>query len=312
MSDESAPSPFMDVPERTYGPYRTHHLLATTRMSTLFLARGGDAASEEVVIKVLHPRLTSDHRSVARFRDESAAGVALRHPNVIETLARGREGDERWVAFEYLEGVTLADLMRQCTTEQTLTPEHWAWIGARVAEGLHALHELRTPTGEPLELLHADVSPRNVFITIEGEVKVIDLGLVRRAGVAAATAHPSGTLAYLAPERVLGGLVDRRADLFSLGIILYEATTLRRLFKGSTDTETLDRIRAHRLPPPHRVVADYPRRLEGLLLQTLRGDPVDRIATAAELSVALDRFASDAAPSIDFVATLAQWVQSRQ
>jgi serine/threonine-protein kinase len=275
-------------------------------MSTLYAAERHDDGLP-AVLKVLRPSLAASPKHLARFHDEGAAGERLHHRNVVRTIDRSPDHDAPWIALERLHGVTLADLMTSCAAAAPSAPfSTWAWAVARAADGLDAIHELSAlGPGEPAGLVHGDVSPRNLFVTVTGDVVVLDLGLVRRPGDAAASPHPSGTLAYLAPERVDGGHVDRRADLFALGVVLYEATTLRRLQRGADDATTLERVRHHRVRPPHLLVPAYPRALEAVVLRCLRREPAGRFATARDLAAALDRFVAASGALADPQADLA-------
>jgi serine/threonine protein kinase len=275
-------------------------------MSSVWLAdRDGGA---RVVLKLREPG--------ARPNDlETLVGSGLHHPNVIEVVDRGEIDGAVFLVMERLEGASVARVMESCTAEETVPPALWAHVIARAADGLGAIHELRSPEG--LELVHGDVSPQNLLVTLDGEVKVIDFDLVRPAGPPPAwevDGELAGTYPYLAPERVERRRADRRADVFALGVILYEALTLHRLFRGRTDAETLERIERHEVRPPHLLAPAIPRRLEGVVLRALRHDPDGRHATAAELAAELDRFtASPEAGSWgrdELETALAGWISS--
>ena len=271
---------------RKLGSFRLDRQIACSRMSSLWLAdRDGGGP---VVVKILA-------RGSRAPAPEAAVAAALRHPNLVELVERGEAEGESFVVMARLEGASLARIMEACTPADTMPPSFWAYVIARAADGLEALHELRGAEGGQLELVHGDVSPQNVFVTLAGEVKVLDFDLVRRAGQPPAwelAGELAGTYPYLAPERVERRPADRRADLFALGVILYEATTLTRLFKGCTDSETLEKIRRHAVRPPHVLAPEIPRRLESIILRAIRRDPDERYGTAAELAADLDLFAT--------------------
>lgn len=267
---------------RRLGPYVLVRPIATSRMSSVWLANrdGG----ERVVVKLREPG--------ARRNDlEAQVDSGLHHRNVIEVVDRGEADGATFVVMERLEGASVARVMESCTAEEALPPALWAHVIARAADGLGAIHGLRALAGPAL--VHGDVSPQNLFVTLDGEVKVLDFDLVRPAGPPPAwevEGELAGTYPYLAPERVERGRADQRADLFALGVILYEALTLHRLFRGRTDAETLERIERHEVRPPHLLAPAIPRRLEGIVLRALRRDPAGRHATAGELAADLDRF----------------------
>lgn len=294
-----------DAPDRcgeVVAGYRLGDRLWRSRISTVYHGRRLDDG-RPVAIKALGRRLARDPGQLERFRSEARWGRALGGGRFAEVLELIEADDEALLVMERLEGWTLREVMAGSRPDRRLPALLWAHLIAQAAEGLEALHQL-----PGLELVHRDVSPANLFVTRAGEVKVLDLGLVRPAETVREpppVEQLSGTVAYLAPERLEpGGRVDRRSDLFSLGVVLYEATTLQRLFAGATAAQSAARVRRHRVPPPHRLVADYPRRLEGVVLWTLRREPEGRPSSAAELCRALDRLVAgqgNAPPSAEIV-----------
>jgi len=188
--------------------------------------------------------------------------------------------------MEYVEGESLATLIR-C--------RELPWpIGARIVAdalaGLHAAHELRSSSGELVHLVHRDLSPSNVLIGYDGSVKVVDFGVARARGLLHTTdvGMLKGKFAYMSPEQARNRPVDRRSDIFAAGILLYEVTTRRRLFRASTDTASLELVLKSKIPPPSSVVPGYPRRLEAVVLKALQRVPRKRFATAREMQVAVE------------------------
>lgn len=291
---------------RRLGPYLLRRRLATSRMSSVWLAdRDG---GERVVVKLREP-------GSRRNGLEALVDSGLHHPNVIEVVDRGEVDGATFVVMERLEGASVAKVMEACSAADSVPPALWAHVIARAADGLGAIHEIRTPDG--LALVHGDVSPQNLFVTLDGEVKVLDFDLVRPAGPPPSwevEGELAGTYPYLAPERIARAAADRRADLFALGVILYEALTLHRLFRGRTDAETLEKIERHDVRPPHVLAPAVPRRLEGVVLRALRRDPAGRQATAAELAAELDRFTESPEAGAwargELEAALAGWISS--
>lgn len=256
-------------------------------MSTLYLAR--DEAGAALAVKVLDGALATQAEQVAQFVEAALIGASVEHANLLSVLGHGSAGDSHFLVMEQLEGRSLDRVMEEwCDGRDSGASGRrllWASIIAQAAEGLHQLHQAG--------YVHCDVTPGNLFVTTGGVVKVIDFGLARRPGPArggGGEGGQPGTYAYLAPERVLGGLVDARADIFALAVILYEATTARRLFKGKSDGETLANISSHNVRAPHREVADYPRRLEGIVMRGLRREPDGRHPTAEALAEELYAF----------------------
>jgi eukaryotic-like serine/threonine-protein kinase len=293
------------VTARRLGPYLLRRQIATSRMSSVWLAdRDG---GERVVVKL--------REAGSRRNDLEAAVSGLHHANVIEVVDRGELDGVAFVVMERLEGASVAKVMEACTAAEAVPPALWAHVIARAADGLGAIHGLYAPAGP--ELVHGDVSPQNLFVTLDGDVKVLDFDLVRRAGPPPPwelEGELAGTYPYLAPERVDRRPADRRADVFALGVILYEAVTLHRLFRGRTDAETLEKIGRHEVRPPHLLAPAIPRRLEGVVLRALRRDPAGRQATAAELAGELDAFTASPEAGAwardELETALAGWISS--
>ncbi|MCL2448389.1 MAG: protein kinase [Polyangiaceae bacterium] len=203
----------------------------------------------------------------------------------------GHDGKRHFLAMEVLRGHTLLETWEVARARATRLPrEVVAWIGARVADGLHHAHELRDDGGKLAQVVHRDVNPANVFLTREGIPKIIDFGLAKARDRITSTAVGiiKGKLAYLAPEQAHGHAIDRRVDVFALGVTLWELTLDRRLFKESDDVETLRRVREASAPDPTSIDPNYPPALARVLMRALARDPATRFATAKELRDALD------------------------
>ena len=179
------------------------------------------------------------------FLDEARVAARISHPNVATVFELGKHEDTYWIAMEYLHGEPLRELMRR--TEElgtTMPPEIACRVIADAAEGLHAAHELLGKNGEKLNLVHRDVTPHNLFVTYDGNTKVVDFGIAKFTSRMASTRAGTlkGKLAYMSPEQVRGGEVDRRTDIFALGVVLWELTTGHRLFRMESDLETLEKL----------------------------------------------------------------------
>src|SRR5690606_4471316 len=191
-----------------------------------------------------------------------------------------------FLVMEYLVGENLASLVRRLTRRQErIGYGLCAYIIAEVCDGLHFAHELADEDGKPLGLVHRDVSPQNVFVTYGGDVKLLDFGVATAAHRLTQTAsgEVKGKYAYMSPEQGQGEPLDRRSDIFSLGTVLYELTTLRRLFKRPNELQVMRAITEEPIPRPSREVPDYPRALEEVCVRALARDPDERYATAAEM-----------------------------
>jgi len=256
-------------------------------------AKAADGSDEIVAIKVIRDEYGKDPRFLRMFSDEAKILERISHPNVIRTFEYGIERDHRYIVMELLAGRTLADVW-DTLVAQGASLSLWlgAWICARVAEGLHAAHELTDDAGVPLSIVHRDVNPSNVFLTYAGEVKLIDFGLAKARIRRDRTSRGmvKGTLAYLSPEQIELRPVDRRADIYALGTTLWEMGTMRRLFKRDDDFETLEAIRISDVPDPRTIVPGYPDALAAIVARTLRANPDERFATAGELRAHLDAF----------------------
>lgn len=298
---------------KPFGRYTLIQKIAHGGMATLYLARleGPLGFEKFFAIKKIHPHLAEEHEFVRMFLDEARFASQIQHPNVVQIFELGEEDGDYFFTMEYLEGENLAAVMKEMALGSIVPPRPLlAHVVARTATGLHAAHELRGADGKSLGLVHRDVSPHNVLITYDGVIKLLDFGIAKAAGRLSqtATGELKGKYAYMAPEALLGGrVVDRRADIFSLGVVLYEATTLRRLFKDENELLTLDKIARCEVVRPSKIDPDYPPQLESILLRALLKDPDERYQTAADLASDLDAYV-DTAPDRVNSATIGRWV----
>jgi serine/threonine-protein kinase len=253
-------------------------------MAELFL--GKEPTGRPVVIKRILPHLARQTSFVSMFIDEARIGSRAKHPNLVEVHELGQVGTDLFLVMEYLVGENLAGLVRRLTKRQErMSYGLCAYILAEVCDGLHAAHELKDESGTRLDLVHRDVSPQNVFVTYGGDVKLLDFGVATAAHRLTQTAsgEVKGKYAYMSPEQCKGEPLDRRSDIFSLGIVLYELTTLRRLFKRTNELQVMKAITEDPIPRPTREVAEYPKCLEDICVRALARDPRQRYATAAEM-----------------------------
>src|SRR3954470_10503493 len=228
--------------------------LASGGMATVFLARlaGVGGFQRFVAIKRRHPHLAGEEEFIEMFLDEARLAARIHHPHVVPILEVGASERGYYLVMEYIEGDTLARLLARAATSGHKLP---ATIGTRVVvdmlSGLHAAHELRDEHGNPTELVHRDVSPQNVLVGIDGNTRITDFGVARAASRLSATraGQLKGKIAYMAPEQAVGDpSVDRRADIFSSGIVLWEVLAARRLFKAENEAATLSRVISEPIP----------------------------------------------------------------
>jgi serine/threonine-protein kinase len=292
------------------GRYEICGKLGEGGMATVYLGhlRGPKGFARTVAVKMLRPEYAGDPNFVAMFIDEANLVAKLAHPNIVQVYELGEEEGQLFIAMEMLFGESLAAVWAECLSRNArLRGDLIAWIGARVAEGLHHAHELCDADGTRQNLIHRDVNPANVFITYDGHVKLLDFGLVKAVRKVSQTQMGvvKGKLAYLSPEQITGQTLDRRSDIFSLAATLYELSTNQRLFKRDTDEETINAVRDALVPDPTSAVADYPSLLWLVLRRALAREPNDRYPTAQELARDLDGVAR-AQGSIIQTATLAE------
>jgi serine/threonine-protein kinase len=262
-------------------------------MGTLFLARKTGAASfvRPVAIKVLHAHLSKDEDLVRAFVDEALLASRISHPHVIHVEELGQKDGAYFLVMEYIDGVSLAELMAALHRRgRGLSPEVAVAIAVRVAEGLHAAHEMRDERGKLVELVHRDVSPQNVLISAGGNVKVIDFGIAKaytRAGIDTQSATLKGKIPYMSPEQARGKSLDRRSDVYALGIVLWEMLTGRRAFSETDAFRLLEEVRAPSIPPTSSLLARIPAKLDAEVMRALSIDREGRPADARMLAEAL-------------------------
>ena len=294
-SERGAPPPPAPPPER-FGRYELLHLLARGGMAEIFVARAPGIGGFErlVVIKRILPEMTANREFVGLFLDEARLAATLHHSNIAQVFDAGIEGGRYFMAMEYVHGRDLGTILRTAAKRgETLPLAEALAIVTGVCAGLHYAHEQTQPDGRPLGLIHRDVSPSNILVTYDGWPKLVDFGIAKAITRTVETRQGRirGKAAYMSPEQVLGRSLDRRSDLFSLGIVLYEMTTMTRLFKRATDFDTMKQLVEHPAPPPGSRCPGYPTRLEQIVLKALARDRDRRYQTAEELQVDLEEFA---------------------
>jgi serine/threonine-protein kinase len=246
-------------------------------------------------------RLRREHKGHAdfseMFADEARIASRVRHPNVCSVLDYDASAEPPYLVMELVGGETLCDLESALRKAgDTISARRRALLVAKIlvdaCEGIHAAHETRGDDGRPLGLVHRDVSLDNLILSYDGVVKVIDFGVVRAEGREhrTQTGHVKGKLAYLAPELLLGCAADRRADVWGLGVVLWELLTLTRLFRQNSDLETLRSVAAAPISAPSKVCPDLPKELDPIVLRALARDRNGRFETARELARALSAF----------------------
>lgn len=262
-------------------------------MAEVFLAKkpGAEGTFKVVVLKRILPGFTTSRRFRSMFIDEAQLATRLNHPNVVQVYEFSNEGEEGHIlAMEYVEGCDLGHLMSAAKGKGTRIPP-WvaAWIIAEAAKGLHYAHEKRDEGGAPLDIVHRDVSPQNVLLSFEGVVKIADFGIASARLTDEEEGVLKGKFGYMSPEQARGEKVDRRSDLYSLGVILWECLAGRALHGGLGGEALLDIVRSGKIEPPSTHVRAIPDELETIVLKLLAARPEDRFATGREVAAAIGR-----------------------
>lgn len=277
---------------RRLGRYDLLAKIASGGMATVHLGRvrGVGGFERPVAIKVCHEHLLDDPEFRTRFLDEARLAAQIRHPNVVSTLDVSDEGG-LYLVMEYVEGGRVSDLVRALIARNEPMPES---VAVRIAIdtllGLHAAHTATGPGGEPLNVVHRDISPQNILVATDGVTRVVDFGIAKAEARAAITADNSvrGKAAYMAPEQVLQDEVTYRADLFSFGAVFWEMLAGKRLFQRDTRTATMEAVLRGPIPSIRAVRADVDPALDAIVARALSRDPAERFGSALELADAVE------------------------
>jgi serine/threonine-protein kinase len=272
----------------TIGRYEVVGRLATGGMAEILLGRllGPSGFERPVVIKRILPHLAEQPAFVDMFLDEARLAARIQHKNVVQVHELGQQGQNLFLVMEYLEGENAAGIIRRSlVASRPLPVALCAYIVAEACAGLHAAHELTDANGHPLGLVHRDVSPQNIFVTYGGGVKVLDFGIAKAADRTAHTevGQLKGKFEYMSPEQCRGKPIDRRSDVFALGIVLYELLTQKRLYKRSTKLAVLEAVCRDPTPPPSTIVPGCPESLDRIAQRALAKLPDERYANAGDM-----------------------------
>jgi serine/threonine protein kinase len=254
----------------------------------LALQRGPAGFEKLVVVKLVHENLATQRAFVDMLLDEARVAALVKHPNVVDIYDLGEVEGRYFIAMEYLEGEPLLAVLRAGRDGQRLDVLSTARLVADTAEGLDAAHELRSMAGEPIGLVHHDVSLGNIVVLYNGQVKLVDFGVAKATQSATARTKVQGKFSYMAPEKLRGGPGDRRSDIWSLGCVLWESLTLKRLFKGGNDSDTMQQVLECPILAPSTVNGDVPADFDAIVLRALARDPDKRYLTAKAMAADLE------------------------
>jgi serine/threonine-protein kinase len=309
-----APAASDDVrPGLVLGRYELLVPIAAGGMAQVWAARlrGARQFQKLVAVKTMLPKLSEDEQFEQMFLDEASLASQVRHPNAVEIMDLGEHAGVLYLVMEWIEGVPLNQLMKSAKSFGGLPPKIAARIALQACAGLHAAHELKDEKGQLVGLVHRDVSPQNLLVTYDGVTKVVDFGVAKATalgGGATVAGQVKGKVSYMAPEQINGEGLDRRADVFAMGIILYALTTGKHPFRRESEAATMYNICSPEpVVPPSKVVDKYPPELEPIVLRALEKKRANRFASCDEMLRALDGLPSDLRVSSD--ADVASFVQ---
>ena len=290
------PSNYGDLrPGTRLGRYELLVPIARGGMARVWAARlnGQRGFQKLVAIKVILPHLADEPEFERMFLDEARIASGVHHPNVCEIYELGEEKRTLYLVMEWVSGDSFARVLRASGKTEAIDPRVAARVVADACAGVHAAHELTDDDGRALGVVHRDLSPHNVLITADGTAKVCDFGVAKALGQlheATSAGQLKGKIAYMAPEQVTGGSVDRRSDVFSLGCVLYEATTGQRPFRGDGDHQVMHAVLKGEFAPPTSLQRGYPPELERIVLRALSPQAILRFPTAERMRFALEEY----------------------
>lgn len=285
------------------GAYEIVRHIASGGMAEIYLARiaGTTKPGKYVVLKRILPELSHRGVYIKMFLDEARVTASVKHPNIVELLDVCLVGGNPFLVLEYLPGEDVRSVIVGTVQQQGRLPlEAALHITMSLARALEHVHERTDAEGRPLQIVHCDVTPQNVMVTLDGQVKLLDFGV---AQTRLRSTWPSGgvlkgKIPYMSPEQLIGQRLDRRSDVFALGVMMYELTLCRRLFGGANDLEIMRRIIEEPVLPPSLQLPEYPKGLERILLTALQRDRDLRYSSAAQFLAALEGFVLEQGLSI--------------
>jgi serine/threonine protein kinase len=287
-----------------FGPYRLLERIALGGMAEVFKAKrtGVEGFEKILAVKRILPHLSDNQEFVDMFIAEAKMVASLAHPNIVQIFDLGKIEKSYFIAMEYVHGRDLRTILRRARDRGLRLPlDLSVLIVSKVCSALEFAHRKKDERGRPMMIVHRDVSPQNILLSFEGDVKLTDFGIAKAASKATVTDAGAlrGKLLYMSPEQAWGKPMDRRSDLFSLALVFYEMITEERPFMSTSEMSILEMVRECRIPPPSSLNPRVPERLEKLLMKALARDPEDRYQDAAELYRDLERVLHERRPAAD-------------
>ena len=296
-----------------FGKYLLLDRIAVGGMAEVYLAKsfGIEGFEKLLAIKRILPTMAEDDDFIEMFIDEAKIAGQLTHANIVPIFELGKIGESHYIAMEYVWGKDLLQIMNRFRRLRKRMPAAMvAWIATKMCESLDYAHNKRDRRGQPMNIIHRDVSPQNILVSYEGEVKIIDFGIAKAASRTTKTQAGvlKGKFGYMSPEQVRGLPIDLRSDIFAVGTCMYEALTSERLFLGESDFSTLEKVRNASVAPVMEV-AEVPGELNEVVMRALKRDPGDRFQSAAELQEALQHYLAKQRPPFG-TSKLASWLKT--
>jgi serine/threonine protein kinase len=297
-----------------FGKYLLLERIAVGGMAEVYMSKsfGIEGFEKIIAIKRILPTMAEDEDFIEMFVDEAKIAGQLTHANIAPIYELGKIGDSHYIAMEYVWGKDLLQIMNRFRRmRKRMPPVMVAWVASRMCEALDYAHHKRDRQGHHLNIIHRDVSPQNVLVSYEGEVKLIDFGIAKAASRQTKTQAGvlKGKFGYMSPEQVRGLPIDSRSDLFAVGTCMYEMLTSERLFMGESDFSTLEKVRNAEVTPIHEIVREVPPALGDIVMRALKREPGERWQSAAELQDGLQRFLATQRPPFG-TSKLASWLKT--
>ncbi len=278
-----------------FGKYYLLNRLSVGKKTEVFKAKafGGEGFERMIAVKRMMPDRVESDESTATFIEEAKIGVQLQHPNIVQTFDLGMVGKSYFMVLEYIHGRDLQSITDRLRAKNATMPiPVIVYIAIKVCEGLDYAHNKKDWTGRFLNLVHRKINPKTILVSFDGEVKIVNLGMVKTDGKSALTQAGAikGKMGYMSPEQACAFPTDRRSDIFAVGICLWEMLTGKRLFDGETDLSTLEKIRSAEIARPSEHTPGIPEPLETIVMKALSKEAEDRYQNAADLQDDLHRW----------------------